>query len=211
MSVTDPNRSGGRGRRNAAGGCKTLEPHQNRDEANPGLVGSRVRMRCRGEKLHGRRRCPTGHRQLTRSYSEGEPTLGEAERPFSNDRTRRRSGRPQGRGVSRRRRGSAEPMTALPVTGMTSEREANPMRGGVRRRTLGSGPFASRCRPCLRRGQQAPHSSDLHFVLLSRAARRKPPGRNAGRLVFWGSTGGPEPALVVGTSGPPLFSGMIPR
>jgi hypothetical protein len=113
-------------------------------------------MRCRGEKLHGRRRCPTGHRQLTRSYSEGGPTLGEAERPFSDDRTRRWSGRPQGRGASRRRRGSAEPMTALPGAGMTSEREANPMRGGVRRRTLGSGPFASRCRPCLRRGQQAP-------------------------------------------------------
>ena len=147
-------------------------------------------MRCRGEKLHGRRRCPTGHRQLTRSYSEGGPTLGEAERPFSNDRTRRRSGKPQGRGASRRRRGSAEPMAALPLAGMTSEREANPTRGGVRRRAFGSGPFASRCRPRLRRGQQAPRSSGLHFVLLSRAARRKPPGRNAGRLDF----GAPHPA-----------------
>ncbi len=36
MSVTGSKEPEGRGRRKAAGGCETLEPHPNRDEANPG-------------------------------------------------------------------------------------------------------------------------------------------------------------------------------
>ena len=45
MSATGLNRSEGRGRMKAAGGCETLEPHRNRDEANPGGVAARSRMR----------------------------------------------------------------------------------------------------------------------------------------------------------------------
>lgn len=52
-SVTGPNGPEGCGRRKAAGGCETLEPHRNRDEANPGRVGSHFRKRCRGRNPMG--------------------------------------------------------------------------------------------------------------------------------------------------------------
>src|SRR5688500_16104290 len=99
------------------------------------------------------------------------PTLGEALRSVIRLCAAPASQEDPKAELRQRRRGSAEPMAALGLVGTTSERDANPTRGGADRATGRAQPGSVKTS-----GGEDRYWEHPAFIFAFSAARREPPG-----------------------------------